>query len=306
VHDVRVYARVDPAQKIRIVEALQAHGEFVAMTGDGVNDAPALKRADIGIAMGKGGTDVAREASSLVLLDDNFATIVKAVREGRRIYDNVRKFVRYAMTGNSGEIWTIFLAPLLMLPIPLLPIHILWVNLVTDGLPGLALAAEPAEHGIMQRPPRAPAESLFANGMWQHILGIGLLLGGLCLSLQAWAISTGHAHWQTMVFTVLTLGQMAHVMAIRSEQDPLWRIGVASNRPLLGAVLLTFALQMATIYVPVLNPIFKTAPLSVAELAICLAASLVVYVAVELEKAWHRARRPAVGDLEADAPANLT
>jgi Ca2+-transporting ATPase len=250
VQHVRVYARVDPAQKIRIVQALQARGEFVAMTGDGVNDAPALKRADIGVAMGKGGTDVAREAASLVLLDDNFATIVHAVREGRRIYDNVRKFVRYAMTGNSGEIWTIFLAPLLLLPIPLQPIHILWVNLVTDGLPGLALAAEPAERGVMQRPPRPTAESLFANGMWQHILGIGLLLGGLCLGVQAWAMATGHTSWQTMVFTVLTLGQMAHVMGIRSEQDPLWRIGVASNRPLLGAVLLTFALQMATIYVP--------------------------------------------------------
>lgn len=185
VEQVQVYARVDPAQKIRIVEALQAQGHFVAMTGDGVNDAPALKRADIGVAMGQGGTDVAREASSLVLLDDNFATIVAAVREGRRIYDNIRKFVRYAMTGNSGEIWTIFLAPLLLLPIPLLPIHILWVNLVTDGLPGLALAAEPAERGIMQRPPRAPRESLFAHGMWQHILGVGLLIGGLCLAVQA-------------------------------------------------------------------------------------------------------------------------
>ncbi|MDO8286624.1 MAG: cation-translocating P-type ATPase [Rhodoferax sp.] len=301
VQHVRVYARVDPAQKIRIVEALQARGEFVAMTGDGVNDAPALKRADIGVAMGKGGTDVAREASSLVLLDDNFATIVHAVREGRRIYDNIRKFVRYAMTGNSGEIWTIFLAPLLLLPIPLLPIHILWVNLVTDGLPGLALAAEPAERGVMQRPPRPPTESLFAHGMWQHILGIGLLLAGLCLGVQAWAISTGHAHWQTMVFTVLTLGQMAHVMGIRSEQDPLWRIGIASNRPLLGAVLLTFALQMATIYVPLLNPIFKTEPLSLAELAVCLGAAAVVWVATEAEKAWRRARRGADSAMAMDA-----
>lgn len=291
VQQVRVYARVDPTQKIRIVEALQAHGEFVAMTGDGVNDAPALKRADIGVAMGKGGTDVAREASSLVLLDDNFATIVAAVREGRRIYDNIRKFVRYAMTGNSGEVWTLFLAPLLMLPIPLLPIHILWVNLVTDGLPGLALAAEPAERDIMQRPPRPPTESLFANGMWQHILGMGLLLAGLCLGVQAWAISTGHAHWQTMVFTVLTLGQMAHVMGMRSEYDALWRVGISSNRPLLGAVLLTFALQMATIYVPALNPIFKTQALSLPELAVCLGAAAVVWVATEAEKFWRRTRR---------------
>jgi Ca2+-transporting ATPase len=302
VHQVRVYARVDPAQKIRIVETLQAQGEFVAMTGDGVNDAPALKRADIGIAMGKSGTDVAREASSLVLLDDNFATIVKAVREGRRIYDNIRKFVRYAMTGNSGEVWTIFLAPMLMLPIPLLPIHILWVNLVTDGLPGLALAAEPAERGIMQRAPRAPTESIFAHGMWQHILGVGLLLGGLCLGIQAWAISTGHAHWQTMVFTVLTLGQMAHVMAIRSESEPLWRLGIGTNKPLLGAVLLTFALQMATIYVPFLNPIFKTEPLSLAELALCLAAASVVWVAVELEKVVRRKQYDSTTNNEVDTP----
>ena len=288
VGQVQVYARVDPAQKIRIVEALQAQGEIVAMTGDGVNDAPALKRADIGVAMGKGGTDVAREAASMVLLDDNFASIVAAVREGRRIYDNIRKFVRYAMTGNSGEIWTLFLAPLVLLPIPLLPIHILWVNLVTDGLPGLALAAEPAERGVMQRAPRAHSESMFANGMWQHILGIGLLIAGLCLAVQAWALATGHAHWQTMVFTVLTLAQMAHVMTIRSERESLWQLGLSSNRPLLGAVLLTFVLQMATIYVPALNPIFKTQPLSLAELVICLGAAALVGVAVEIEKAWRR------------------
>ncbi len=293
VRQVRVYARVDPAQKIRIVEALQAHGEFVAMTGDGVNDAPALKRADIGVAMGKSGTDVAREASSLVLLDDNFASIVAAVREGRRIYDNIRKFVRYAMTGNSGEIWTIFLAPLLGLPIPLLPIHILWVNLVTDGLPGLALAAEPTERGVMRRPPRPPGESLFAHGMWQHILGIGLLLAGLCLAVQAWALAHAPSQAQTMVFTVLTLGQMAHVLAIRSETTPLWSIGLGSNRPLLSAVGLTFALQMGTIYLPVLNPIFKTTPLNPLELGICLAASFMVWFAAEMEKLWRRRHTPA-------------
>lgn len=287
---VRIYARVDPSQKIRIVEALQAQGQIVAMTGDGVNDAPALKRADIGVAMGKRGTDVAREAASMVLLDNNFASIVAAVREGRRIYDNIRKFVRYAVTGNSGEIWTLFLAPILMLPVPLLPIQILWINLVTDGLPGLALATEPAERGVMQRPPRAPDESLFAGGMALHILAIGLLIGGLCLGVQAWALNNGNSHWQTMVFTVLTLSQLALVLAIRSEREPLWQLGLFSNIPLLAAVLLTFVLQMATIYLPALNPIFKTQPLSMAELGICLGAAAVVGIAVELEKAWRRRR----------------
>ncbi len=285
---VRIYARVDPAQKIRIVEALQARGEFVAMTGDGVNDAPALKRANIGIAMGRGGTDVAREASSLVLLDDNFATIVSAVREGRRIFDNIRKFIRFAMSGNSGEIWTIFLAPLLGLPIPLLPIHILWINLVTDGLPGLALAAEPAERGIMQRRPRAPNESIFAHGMWQHIVWAGLLIAAVSLFAQAYAYHTGSAHWQTMVFTVLTLSQMAHVLAIRSETDSLFAQGILSNKPLLGAVTLTFVAQLATIYLPFLNDIFKTAPLTATELGICLALSSIVFIAVELEKRLRR------------------
>ncbi len=294
--DVRVYARVDPAQKIRIVQALQSHGQFVAMTGDGVNDAPALKQADIGVAMGRGGTDVAREASSLVLLDDNFATIVAAVREGRRIYDNIRKFVRYAMTGNSAEVMTLAFAPLLGLPMPLLPIHILWVNLVTDGLPGLALAAEPAERGIMQRPPRPPKESLFAHGMGWHIIWVGLLLTACCLSLQYWAIHHGdngsHAHWQTMVFTTLTLGQMAHVLAIRSESDSLLTQGLRSNMPLLGAVALTFTLQMATIYVPFLHPIFKTQALTLPELAVCLGLAALVWVAVEVEKVWRRRHTP--------------
>jgi P-type Ca2+ transporter type 2C len=281
---IDVYARVDPAQKIRIVEALQQHGEFVAMTGDGVNDAPALKRADIGVAMGKGGTDVAREASSLILLDDHFATIVKAVREGRRIFDNIRKFIRYAMTGNSAEILTIFLAPFFGMPIPLLPIHLLWINLLTDGLPGLALAAEPAERGVMRRPPRPPHESIFANGVWQSILWVGLVMATLCLGVQAWAIRNGSAHWQTMVFTVLTLSQMALVLALRVERESVFRHGLFNNRPLLGAVLLTFVLQMATVYVPQLNPIFNTEALSLNELLICVGLSALVFGVVELEK----------------------
>ncbi len=284
VESVRVYARINPEQKIKIVQALQDRGEFVAMTGDGVNDAPALKRADIGVAMGRGGTDVAREAAHMTLLDDNFATIVTAVREGRRIFDNIRKFVKYTMTSNSGEIWTIFLAPFMGLPIPLLPIHILWINLVTDGLPGLALANEHAERDVMRRPPRPPKESIFAHGMWQHILWVGLLMGGVSLLTQAWAIHTGSAHWQSMVFTVLTLSQLGHVLAIRSERESLFTLGVLSNRMLIGALLLTFALQMAVLYVPWLNPVFKTAPLSLGELAACLVLSSVVFVGVEIEK----------------------
>jgi Ca2+-transporting ATPase len=291
VESIRVYARVSPEQKLRIVKALQTHGEFVAMTGDGVNDAPALKRAGIGVAMGSKGTDVAREAADMVLLDDNFATIVAAVREGRRIFDNIRKFIKYTMTSNAGEIWTLFLAPLLGLPIPLLPIHILWINLVTDGLPGLALAAEPAERGIMARPPRPPGESIFAHGMWQHMIWVGLLIGGLSILGQAWAVGTGSAHWQTVVFTVLTLAQLFHVLAVRSERGSLFRQGLLGNPALLGAVLLTVGLQLAVIYLPVLNGIFRTQPLSPVELGVCVALAAVVLVAVEVEKALVRAGR---------------
>ena len=288
VREVRVYARVTPEQKIKIVRALQDNGEFVAMTGDGVNDAPALKRSDIGVAMGLKGTDVAREAADLVLLDDNFATIASAVREGRRIFDNIRKFIRYTMTSNSGEIWVLFLAPFLGLPIPLLPIHILWINLVTDGLPGLALAAEPEEPAIMHRRPRPPNESIFARGMWQHMVWVGLLIGGVSLLAQASAYIEGDRHWQTMVFTVLTFSQLAHVMAIRSESQSLFRIGLFSNLPLLGAVVLTVLLQLAVIYMPTLNGIFRTEPLSWLEITECLLLPLVVFVAVEIEKWLYR------------------
>jgi Ca2+-transporting ATPase len=284
VGEVRVYARVAPEQKITIVKALQGRGEFVAMTGDGVNDAPALRRADIGVAMGRAGTDVAREAAHMVLLDDNFATIVAAVREGRRIFDNIRKFIRYALACNSAEIWTLFLAPFLGLPIPLLPIHILWINLVTDGLPGVALAVEPEEPGVMERPPRPPHESIFAHGLWQHVVWVGLLMGGVTLFTQAWAYRTGSAHWQSMTFTVLALSQLGHVLAIRSERSSIFRQGFLSNLPLFGAVVFTLFLQLATMYVPALNPIFRTQPLSPSELALCLGLSTVVFLAVEGEK----------------------
>ncbi len=284
VEHIRVYARVSPKQKLRIVKALQENGEFVAMTGDGVNDAPALKRAGIGVAMGQKGTDVAREAADMVLLDDNFSTIVHAVKSGRRIFDNIRKFIKYTMSSNSGEIWTLFLAPFLGLPIPLLPIHILWINLITDGLPGLAYAAEPAEPNIMQRPPRPTVESIFSHGMWQYIIWVGLLIGGLSIASQAWAISRGVEYWQTIVFTVLTVSQLFHSLAVRSESASLLSIGLFSNKPMLGAVLLTILLQMMVIYLPFFNGVFHTQPLPVYDLVACFAISSLVLVAVEVRK----------------------
>ena len=234
--------------------------------------------------MGINGTDVSREAARMILLDDHFTSIVRAVREGRRIYDNIRKFVKYIMTCNGAEIWTILLAPMLGLPMPLLPIHLLWINLVTDGLPGLALARERAEPDIMRRPPRRSDESIFAGGIGYHILWVGLLMAGVTLSAQAWAIDQQLEHWQTMVFTILAFAQLGHVLAIRSERQLLFQQGIFSNLPLLGAILLTVALQCLVIYLPAANEVFHTQPLSLRELMICLAAAAVVFHAVELEK----------------------
>jgi Ca2+-transporting ATPase len=284
VQEIRVYARVDPEQKIRIVRALQGLGHFVAMTGDGVNDAPALKHATIGVAMGERGTEVAREAAEIVLLDDSFATIVDAVHEGRRVFDDIRKFVRYTMTSNSGEIWVLVLAPFLGLPIPLLPLQILWINLVTDGFPGLALSAEPAERDVMQRPPRPAEEGIFTASMVTHIFWIGLAIGALTLGTQAWAISEEIAHWQTMVFTVLVIAQLFHSLAIRSDRFSLFSIGLFSNPALILAVIGTMAAQILVIYVPAFNVIFQTAPLTLPQLGACFGMGAVVLVLVEIEK----------------------
>ncbi len=289
VERTQVYARVSPDQKLRIVRALQKKGHFAAMTGDGVNDAPSLRAANIGIAMGINGTDVSKEAADMILLDDNFATIVTAVKEGRRIFDNIRKFVKYIMTCNGAEILTISLPPLFGLPIPLLPIHILWINLVTDGLPALAIAGEKAEADVMKRPPRPVNESLFSDGVGYHIVWVGILMAAVTIGTQAVAIGIGSPNWQTMVFTVLSVSQLGHVLAVRSERTFLYRQGIFSNLPLISAVAATIGLQLAVIYLPVMNDLFKTRPLSLSELGVALALSAIVFHAVELEK-WLKSR----------------
>lgn len=281
---IRVYARVDPEQKLKIINALQNKGHFVAMTGDGVNDAPALRNANIGVAMGINGTEVSKDAAHMILLDDNFSSIVKAVKHGRQIFDNILKFIKYIMTGNSGEIWAIILAPFLGLPIPLLPIHILWINLVTDGLPGLALASEAAEPNVMKRKPRKPTDSIFGGNMAWHILWVGLLMGLITLGILAWAIKHNNPNGQTMAFTVLCFSQLGHALAIRSDKISLFKSGLLSNKPMLYAILLTIALQIIIIYLPFFNRIFKTQPLSFKEMTITIAASCIVFIAVELEK----------------------
>lgn len=290
VEQIRVYARVDAEAKIRIVQMLKKRGHFVAMTGDGVNDAPALKYASIGVAMGKRGTEVAREAAELVLLDDNFATIVAAVHEGRRIYDDIRKFIKYTLTSNSGEIWLLFLAPFVGLPVPLLPLHLLWINLVTDGLPGLALSAEPAERNVMRRPPRPPDESIFAHGMGTHIAWVGFMIGSLSLATEAWALHYELPHWQTIVFTTIVIFQLFHCLAIRSERYSLFQIGLGTNRPLILALAVTILAQLAVIYVPAMNVVFKTQPLTANELLFCFATGSTVFFAVEIEKSVRRWR----------------
>jgi Ca2+-transporting ATPase len=288
VRDIAVYARTSPEQKLDIVNAWKENGDIVAMTGDGVNDAPALRTADIGVAMGITGTEVAKEASDMVLTDDNFASIVTAVGEGRRIYDNIRRFVRYTLTSNAGEIWVMFLGPFIGLPLPLQPVQILWINLVTDGFPGLALGVEPAEKDVMERPPRRPKESIFAQGLWQQVLVVGLLMGFLTLAVGLWGEANDRP-WQTMVFTTLALLQLGNALAVRSEKQSFFKLGIFTNMYLLWTVLITVAIQIVIIYWGPLQRVLKTEALSAQELVIVLVVSTGAFIGVEVDK-WIRRR----------------
>jgi Ca2+-transporting ATPase len=290
VGDVSVYARVSPEHKLRIVQALKEKGHIVAMTGDGVNDAPALKKADIGVAMGITGTDVAKEASDMVLLDDNFATIVAAVEEGRTIFDNVRKFVKFSVAGNIGKVLVMLLAPFLGKPIPLLPLQLLWLNLLTDGLMGLGLGVEPAERNTMNRPPYSPTEGVFSRGMVRHVAWVGALIGAIALGLGTWYFYTDQPTWQTMVFTTLALSQVWQALATRSLRDSLVTVGLFSNPLLLTMAVLVVGLQMAVVYLGLLEEFFQTEALSAVDLAISVALSSIVFFAIELDKWLVRSR----------------
>jgi len=290
IYDYAVFARVSPEHKVRIVRAFQSHGEVVAMTGDGVNDAPALRAADIGCAMGIAGTDVAKAASDMILTDDNFATIVAAVREGRGIYENIKKTVHFLLSCNIGEILTVFVSFLLRLPTPLLAIQLLWVNLVTDSLPALALGVEPIDDDIMERKPVKPHESIFGGGMGYNILVEGCLIGALALL----AYSIGRIYFdldpsapyigRTMAFSVLSLSQIVHTFNMRSSRS-VFQTGIFANPKLILAAIVCTALQLSVIIIPPLSVIFKTSMLTGSQWLIVALLSFVPLAVVESEKA---------------------
>jgi Ca2+-transporting ATPase len=291
---VDVYSRVSPQHKVRIVDALKAQGHVVAMTGDGVNDAPAVKRADIGVAMGITGTDVAKEAADMVLTDDNYASIVAAIEEGRVIFANIRKFVYYLLSCNVGEILIVFLATIVGLPaLPFLPIHLLMLNLVTDGLPALALGMEPPEPGVMDRPPRDPKEPIINREMWwgigvQSVLITSATLGAFLIGLYAFPGGID-AHKisaaQTFALTTLILSELFRAFTSRSERVALFRLGIASNRAMLWAFASSFAILLAIIYVPFLDPVFHTTFLEWRHWLLLLPLALLASVGAEINKA---------------------
>ncbi len=282
--NVSVFARVSPEHKLKLIDAYQKQQEVVSMTGDGVNDAPALKKADIGVAMGITGTDVSKSAADMILLDDNFATIVSAVEEGRIIYDNIRRFIRYLLTCNASEIAVMLLGPLLGMPLPLLPLQILWMNLVTDGPPALALGVEPAEKNVMKRPPYSQAAGIFSREIVLFIGVIGVLMSVTAIAI-AWDLwRLGDPAWQTTVFTVLVITQLIVALESRSEKESLFRMNILGNRSMAGAVVLVAGLQLAVIYTPIGNRIFDTVPMPALDLAVTAGASLLSIVFIEIWK----------------------
>ncbi len=294
VPSIRVYARVSPPHKLRVVRAWKSRGEIVAMTGDGVNDAPALKEADIGVAMGKTGTDVTKEAAAMILTDDNFATIVRAIEEGRAIYDNIRKFIRYLLSCNVGEVLVMFLAAFLGLPLPLLPIQILFVNLVTDGLPAMALGVDPPGPGVMDRPPRPPKENIFARGLGQKIAFRGILIGVSTLLVFVWCLQVwgmGLREARTMALTTLILSQLFHVFDARAEDRSFLEIGLFSNMWAVGAVLSSIFMLLAIIYLPYLRELFKTDPLGGLDWVLVILASGFIQLLAALRDAVLRPLR---------------
>ena len=293
-----VYARVSPEHKVRIVNAWKSHDEIVAMTGDGVNDAPALKAADIGAAMGIVGTDVAKEAADVVLTDDNFATIVSAVEEGRRIYDNILKAVAYLLSANIGEIITLFVATMFGWVIePLLPIHMLWINLVTDSLPALALSVDPAEKNIMNRKPKKN-KNVFTKGMIWRIIYQGIMIGGLTLLAFAFGcgfdfasvadaegnITQSGAIAQTMAFAVLGLSELVHVFNLRSNKESIFKVGLLTNKILLGAIAISASLMLVVLNIPILEGIFEVSKLNLEQVGIVALLSFAPLLIVEIFK----------------------
>ena len=288
-----VYARVTPEHKMRIVQAWQRRGHVVAMTGDGVNDAPALKAADIGCAMGKTGTDVAKGAADMILTDDNFATVVAAVEQGRGIYANIRKAIHYLLSCNIGEILTIFLATLLPVSqAPLSPVQLLWLNLVTDSLPALALGMEPVEKTAMTQPPRGKEEPLFSRAFSRRLAWQGALVGGITLLAYGlgFHLTGTFAVANTMAFATLTFSQLFHAFDVRSETTPLFRLGVLSNKAMNKAFLAGAALQAAVLLAPPLQGAFSVVPLALEQWGMVLALALTPLVVCEIEKALRRAR----------------
>jgi Ca2+-transporting ATPase len=301
VRDVSVFARVSPEHKLRIVGALQQQRQVVAMTGDGVNDAPALKRADIGVAMGITGTDVSKEAADMVLRDDNFATIVAAVEEGRVIYDNLRRFVSFAVAGNLGKIIVMLGWPIPFLvagsesttAIAFLPLQLLWLNLMTDGLLGLSMGVEPAETTVMQRPPHSPQDGLWANGLGRRTAWIGAVIGAVTLALGFAYYAADLDQWQTVMFTTLAFMQVGQAFATRSSTESLRTIGWRTNPLMLGIAGVVIALQLLVLYTP-LSEFLDLDPLSGADLAVCAAAGIGLLALVEAVKALHRRISPGV------------